>query len=259
LDGYSFGKIMYEIVANEQLLGFTKPTDVCESITKYFGDDYKSTRFVRSVSRLLDDDLSRVGEYWQLFPEEIERIFHTEPLSYELPKIMVETIKQKVAHNLKSKSVSSNISDDELLSTTQEIESAVKKNPAIELTNRLFEEQGDSSKINISSDKNLREILEGVGVRSNYGIEPLEELGRKQSLVIKEMYIDSPINDSNIGITMLNDNPSLIVLISRIQKNSGYIDIDQKKIHKLEFNPVAEEITDLIVSINNKINQIIGE
>jgi serine/threonine protein kinase len=259
LDAYSFGKILYEIVAKEQIFGFNKAQSANEMVKQYFNDSYIAERFIRAINRLLDDDISRLNEYWQKFPDELERILFGEGFVTSVSPHLVDKLKRQVTDTLGAIAANAAVTDDDYKAIADDIYASILKNPAVDLINKMLAEQGDGRKVTIRQDTNLREILEGVGVKSNYGIEPLHSVGRRQRLVLKELYIESPIAKSNIGVSILKTSPEVQVLISEIRLKGGFIDINSEAITKISFNPSnGGDVLDIIGPINDTINSLLG-
>jgi serine/threonine protein kinase len=230
-DGYSFGKILHEILTGQQLFGFSEPNKA-EEYKTVVGDLYIANKILRGIKRLLSNDLNEIGTYWSKFPIELEHLLSTPFESVDLDSSTIEKLKEIYLNKVKQLGYSiSNpvIFPDDI---KDEVLAYIKASTTFKFLNELMIELNDEERVNINESVNLREILEGVGVKSNYGIDPLYSQGRKQSLVKLEILISPPKSNRQIGISILDNTPYTIILLCIITKNKDWIDIEQDSIVK---------------------------
>lgn len=231
LDGYAFGKMLYFLWADEQLFGFELIKD-SDDFSKYFKDPYIRTKLTRGINKLLSHDLQEVVSYWGKFPQELENLLAPAFKPKNIDDSSAEKLKSIYMNRLKGEeeSDSKTVAPDEI---KHEIITMVKQCEPLSFIDKLMEEVGEKNRVKIEENINLREILEGVGVKSNYGIEPLRSYGRKQSLVKFELMITPPNDQRHIGISVISNTPSTIILLCVIEQNDKWVDIDQDQIVKL--------------------------
>jgi len=237
-DAYSFGKMLCEILAGKQYFGFSEPSsaDEFKSVLK---DTYIASKMFRAIKGLLANDLNELIAFWAKFPSELEHILSPPFESQDLDPSMVKELRDIYIKKLKLV--------DKLSSTTpiqpddikDEILAYIKKCSGLKFLDELMVQIGESEKVQINENINLRETLEGVGVKSNYGIEPLIEQGRKQSLVKLEILINLPKSPYRIGISLISNTPYTIIILCKIIKNGEWIDIDQNSIVKNVVNETS--------------------
>lgn len=230
-DGYSFGKIMHEVLTGKQLFGFSEPENV-EEYSISFSDLYIGNKVMRGIKQLLSNDLNEVVQYWSKFPSELNHLFSPPFESQDIDSSTIKRLKKiylnKVNHSEKT-SINPMIQPDDI---KDEILTYIKASKALKFLNALMAELNESDRVQINDNANLREVLEGVGVKSNYGIDPLFSKGRKQSLVKLEILISPPKSHKQIGISILSNTPYTNILLCTITKNNDWIDVDQDSIKK---------------------------
>jgi len=233
-DGYSFGKILHVLLTGKQLYGFSEPDNI-EDYKLAFTDIYIGNKVMRGIKQLLSSDLNDLVSYWSKFPTEFEHLLSPPFESHELDSSTIEKLKgiylNKVT--LADKAISPIIQPDDI---KDEILTYIKASNALKFLDALMIELNVTDRVQINENANLREVLEGVGVKSNYGIDPLFSKGRKQSLVKLELVISPPKSLRQIGISILSNTPSTNILLCTITKNKDWIDIDQDTIVKTVVN-----------------------
>lgn len=230
-DGYSFGKILYEILTGKQLYGFSEPQAI-EEFQKNVNDPYIASKILRGIKRLLSSDINESAMYWSKFPQEFDHILSQSYKSHDLDDTTIEKIKDFYFSKSKTdinppKSVL--IQPDEI---KEEILAYIKECKTLKFLNELMKEIGEAETVKIDENVNFREVLEGVGVKSNYGIDPLISYGRKQSLVKLEILISPPRSNKKVGISLLSNTPYTNLILCTIEKNNDWIDIEQDSIIK---------------------------
>jgi|GEM_PF-4838087 len=230
-DGYSFGKIMHEVLTGNQLFGFSEP-DNLEEYKISFNDLYIGNKVMRGIKQLLSNNFNEVVQYWSKFPIELNHLFSPPFESQDIDSSTIERLKEiyinKVNHTdnpLSNPLIQPDDIKDEILTY-------LKASKALKFLDAIMVELNESDKVHINENANLREVLEGVGVKSNYGIDPLFSKGRKQSLVKLEILISPPKSQRLIGISILSNTPYTNILLCTITKNDDWIDIDQDSIKK---------------------------
>lgn len=230
-DGYSFGKILHEILTGEQLFGFSEPSNA-EEYKTVVDDLYIANKVLRGIKRLLSADLNEIVTYWSKFPTELEHLLSPPFESVDLDSSTIEKLKEIYLNKVKQLDNSTNnpmIPPDDI---KEEVLSYIKASNTLKFLDALMIELSNEERVKINENENLREILEGVGVKSNYGIEPLSSQGRKQSLVKLEILISPPKSNRQIGISILDNTPYTNILLCTITKNKDWIDIDQDSVVK---------------------------
>jgi serine/threonine protein kinase len=231
-DAYSFGKILSEILTGKLLFGFSEPNNADE-YKIVLPDPYIASKMFRAIKGLLSNDLKMVLEFWSKFPSELDNTFSPPFESRNLDPSMLKELRGIYMNKLKStgnSSIKAPIEPDDIKG---EILAFINNCSGLRFLDELMNEIGESEKVQIIGSINLRETLEGVGVKSNYGIEPIAEFGRKQSLVKLEILIILPKSHFKIGISLLLNTPYTNIILCRIVENGEWIDIDQSSIQKL--------------------------
>lgn len=234
-DGYSFGKILHAILTGKQLYGFSEPNNV-EEYKVAFSDLYIGNKVMRGIKQLLSNDLNEVVSYWSKFPIELEHLYSSPFESHDLDSSTIEKLKGIYLNKV---NLSDNPSNNPMIQPDDikdEILIYIKASNALKFLDALMLELNVGDRVQINENANLREVLEGVGVKSNYGIDPLFSQGRKQSLVKLEILISPPKSQRQIGISILSNTPYTNVILCTITKNKEWIDIDQDSIIKTVIN-----------------------
>ena len=230
-DAYSFGKMFYEILTGDQLYGFKKPENI-EKLYLEFEEKYTANKVFRSINSLLNDDLNELVSYWSNFPSELDHVLSAPFESKDIDEKIISKLKDLYINQSKSKNedrVKVTVKPDDIV---DEIIEYLNKCSALKFINEIMSEIGEEERVVIKKNINLREVMEGVGVKSNYGIEPLTEKGRKQSLVKLEVLISLPKNEKKIGISILSNTPYTNIILCQIQKSGDWIDVCQSTISK---------------------------
>lgn len=231
-DGYAFGKMLYFLLSGTQLFGFEFISNQDE-LNKCIDDPYIRAKLTRGINKLLNQNLSEVVNFWQKFPGELENLMAPAFRPKGIDEDSAEKLKQIYMNRLKIEEDKNNpllIDVDEI---KHEIITMLKDCESIKFINHLMEDVGDKNRVKIEEEVNLREILEGVGVKSNYGIEPLRTFGRKQSLVKLEILISPPNDNRKIVISVISNTPNTTILLCILEQTEKWIDIDQNRITKL--------------------------
>ena len=230
-DGYSFGKMLYFLLADSQLFGFEMIKNPDE-FSSFIEDPYIRTKMTRGINKLLSHSLTEVVPYWGKFPSELKNLLAPAFKPKNIDEASAERLKLIYMNRLngEEKADVSTVDPDDI---KHEIINMIKQCEPLKFIDKLMEEVGEASRVKIEENVNLREILEGVGVKSNYGIDPLRPYGRKQSLVKLELMISPPNDHRHIGISIISNTPSTIILLCVIEKNEKWVDIDQNQILKL--------------------------
>lgn len=230
-DGYSFGKILHELLTGKQLFGFSEPTNAAE-YNVAISDPYIGNKIMRGIKRLLSNDLNELVAYWCKFPVELDHLLSPPFESQDLDGSTIDKLKEiyinkvNLGDNLATTSM---IQPDDI---KDEILAYIKASNTLKFLDALMIELDVVDRVKINENVNLREVLEGVGVKSNYGVDPLFSQGRKQSLVKLEILISPPKSNKQIGISVLSNTPYTNILLCTIIKNNDWIDIDQDSIVK---------------------------
>lgn len=257
-DGYSFAKIFYKILTNNQLLGFSKATNIAP-FKVAIPDDYIANKILRLINRLLDENIENLSNYWKSFPDEF-LVALTPPAEIkELDQNTVKNIRSLYLNKLQSKNETSNLVKIEIDEIIEDIINAIKSNKAINLINDIFLENDSNEKVIINEQVNLRESLEGVGIKSDYGIDPLFNFGRRQSLVKREILIQPPLKNEQIGISIFETNSVVNILLCTLKKHNNSIDIKSESIIKLIINNENRIDKSYLIEINKYITNSIGE
>lgn len=229
-DGYSFGKILHELLTGKQLFGFSEPNNI-EEYKLSFSDLYIGNKVMRGIKQLLTNDLNELVSYWSKFPSEFDHLLSPPFESHDLDSSTIEKLKEIYLNKvtLADKTTNPMIQPDDI---KDEILAYIKSSSALKFLDALMIELNVADRVQINENANLREVLEGVGVKSNYGIDPLFSKGRKQSLVKIEVLISPPKSLRQIGISILSNTPYTNILLCTITKNKDWIDIDQDSIVK---------------------------
>ncbi len=260
-DAYSFGKIFYEILLGEQLFGFERINVTDNPLKKIISDEYDEfliLKLTKIINRLLDDDLKVINDYWERFPSELEIVFSSIRPDIEVDDKLANQIGKQVSK------LSDGIQEPTMATKTdfqlliEEIESLVNNHPAINYCNELLEQHDREERVRIKKDVNIREILEGVGVKSHYGIDPIVLFGWKRDLILKEFLIELPTSNSNIGITVIDNNPKATIILFCIIKNKDRIDIDEDTIEHISVDPITIDTNQMINEISLFIEKTIG-
>lgn len=230
-DAYSFGKMLSEILTGKQFFGFSEPSNADE-FKSVLTDAYIASKMLRAIKGLLSNDLNELVAFWAKFPSELDLIFSPPFESQDMDPSMIKELRDVYLNKLKSADKSSSKTPIQPDDIKDEILAFIKKCSGLKFLDDLMSEIGESEKVQIIDNINLRETLEGVGVKSNYGIEPIAEHGRKQSLVKLEILINLPKSHYKIGISLLSNTPYTNIILCRIVKNGDWIDIDQESILK---------------------------
>jgi serine/threonine protein kinase len=234
-DAYSFGKILFELLTGIKLLGFSKPENI-EVFNDSIEDNYIANKIFRSINKLLTNDLKELVNYWHLFPSELDHIFSPPYESSDLDENTSKMLRDYFSNNFEfsiEPSIKNTIQPDEI---KDEVMNFLKECKSLLFINNLMNELKEKNKVEIIENINIREVLEGVGVKSNYGIEPIRVIGRKQSLVKTEMLIVLPKSNKKIGISILTSTPFTTIILCRILKNNDWVDICQKSIKKIDID-----------------------
>lgn len=230
-DAYSFGKMLSEILTGKQFYGFSEPNSI-EEFKTVLPDTYIASKMLRATKELLSKDLNELIIYWLKYPNELDHILSPPFESQNLDPEIVKKLRNVYLNKIKSvddSSVNMSIKPDDI---KDEILAYINKCSGLKFLDELMAEIGEAERVQISENVNLRETLEGVGVKSNYGIEPLTERGRKQSLVKLEILITLPKSPFKIGITLISNTPYTNIILCRIVKSGDWIDIDSNSIVK---------------------------
>lgn len=234
-DGYSFGKMLYEILTGNPLYGFSEPKSA-EEFKGTIQDSYIANKLLRSIKNLLSSDLDALVSYWAKFPSELDHVLSPPFESQDIDEPTAKKLRDIYLNKSKKLDTTTSKSPIHPDDIKEEVLIFIKKCGAISFLDNLMTEFGESEKVQIIENANLRETLEGVGVKSNYGIEPLTDVGRKQSLVKIEILINLPKQEKKIGISILSNTPSTNILLCQIIKNAEWIDIDQDSVVRIVVN-----------------------
>lgn len=217
------------------MLGFSKPENI-EVFNRTIEDNYIANKIFKSINKLLSNDLNELVNYWQLFPSELDHIlsppFESSDLDENTSKMLRDFYLNNHDFSIEP-SKKNTIHPEEI---KDEVINFLKECKALSFINSLMEELKDKNKVQIIENINIREILEGVGIKSNYGIEPISTIGRKQSLVKTEVLIVLPKSNKKIGISILTSTPFTTIILCRILNNNDWVDICQKSIKKIDID-----------------------
>lgn len=257
-DGYSFAKILYKILTGKQLYGFTQILDASD-FSKQIKNEYIAKRVMLTLNRLLTYDIEKLANYWNKFPKELEIAFLPPSAPIEISDEIASRIRDYYQTRLTTQvepSLHDNKDTEELI---EEIESAIENCPIISFINEVMEHNGASERVRIDRECNLRELLEGVGAKSHYGIAPLTERGRKKTSVLKEMLVIPPMADLKIGISILTHSSQVSILLCLIRSKNEWIDIEKSSIQKIVVERDSHLEKRQLEKINHYLMNKLGE
>lgn len=262
-DAYSFGKILYKVLTGNYIEGFNKLGDGDYSLDNLKEDGVESIviqKLTILVNRLLDDDLNNLAQYWALFPEELEKTFLINPKGIEITDEMCRKISASFLNSSKPTTKTSSISKHDTDLVIDQICSSIEENKIFQFLKSSIEDTG-TQKIAFKKQANLRELLEGVGVKTYYGCEPLTDRGRKQSLVLGEFYVEIPKGDCSVifAISLINLDPKIKIILCMISKKGQEVDIIDDTIEINQFDHLSIHNDEIISDFNNYFSKHIQE
>ncbi len=240
------------------MFGFTQAADP-SIFHALIPDEYASGKVMRAINRLLNPNIKELAIFWGKFPEELRIVLRPPTETAEIDTETATKIRTRYMSRINEATTSPDKEDVPMEDVAEDVVKCIKDSRAISLVNEIMEENGSSERVQIREKVNLREILEGVGVKSNYGVDPLRHMGRKQSLLEMEIAIIPPLSDIQIAVSVLSNMPKVSILLCLIRKTSPWIDIEEDSVKKIVINSEIQADGSYLEEIESFIQKAIGE